>query len=111
MLKKIDDWTDLGEIERRMVDEEMQYALPEILILQKLAETSADDRSGQNLAAAQATHLCPANGLNSGEVVRRLREQVGHCLCQLQQKLGGTDVLPPTEMLVPILLRQLQSQR
>ncbi len=57
MLEEVHDGTDLGEIKRAVVDEKVQYALPEVLVLQCLSQPSADDRTGQGFATAKAAHL------------------------------------------------------
>src|ERR1043166_5680846 len=90
-----------------MIDEEVQHGLPEYLILKHLAEASGDDGPSQLLTAAEATHLRPADRLNSRQVMRCLREPVCHCLGQPQWEVYGADVLTPAQMLVPLLLGQL----
>ena len=94
-----------------MVDEEVQHALPEVLVLQYLAKPRADHRTGQRLATAQATYLCPAHGGGGRLVVRCLGEQVGHGLREAERQTGGADVLSKPEMLVPAVLREEFARR
>ena len=106
VLEEVHDRADLGEFERRVVDEEVQHALPEVLVLQHLAQPGGEDRTGQCLPAAQATHLRPAEGGDGREVVRCLAEQVGHRPGEAERQAGGADVPAEAQVLVPAVLRQ-----
>ena len=105
-LEEVHDGADLGEIEPGMVDEEVQHGFPEVLVLEDLAEPGGDDRTGQFLVAAQATHLRPAQGGESRVMVGCLAEQVGHRLGNSERQAGGADVLAQAQVFVPVVLRQ-----
>src|SRR3954469_21603663 len=101
-----DDGADLGEVERRVVDEEVQHALPEVLVLQHFAEPGSDDGTGQLLLTAEAPDLCPAQSGGGSVVVGSLSEQVGHCSGEAQWQADGANVLAQAQVLVPAVLRQ-----
>ena len=104
MVEVLHDRADLGEVEFRVVDEESDHRDPEVLRLERPAQSGGDDRKGQCPRPAQPPDLAPPQRRLHREVVRGLEEVVGHHLGVRERQVGRADVPPGPDECEPALL-------